>query len=124
MKRSLIVIAAVLLLAGCQKHYEQEAVQQATGGGDPQHGKQLIQQYGCQACHTVPGVPGPKGVVGPPLDRMAMRGYIAGKVPNTPANMIAWIQNPQSIDPGNAMPALGVSPADAKDITAYLFTLR
>jgi cytochrome c len=99
-------------------------VAQATGGGNPDHGKQLIQQYGCQACHTIPGVSGPRGVVGPPLDHMALRGYIAGKVANSPANLIKWLQDPQSIDPGNAMPALGVTPADARDIAAYLFTLR
>lgn len=124
MKNTLIIVAALLLLASCEKRYEHAGVEMSTGGGNPEHGKQLIQQYGCQACHTIPGVNGPKGVVGPPLDRMAMRGYIAGKVPNTPANMIAWIQNPQSIDPGNAMPALGVTPGDAKDIAAYLFTLK
>ncbi len=63
-------------------------------------------------------------VIGPPLDKMAMRGYIAGKVPNSPANMTQWLQNPQSIDPGNAMPNLGLTPVDARDITAYLFTLK
>ncbi len=123
MKRVELVFLLLFLVA-CQKHYETAAVEQQTGGGDPEHGKQLIQQYGCQACHTVPGVNGPKGVVGPPLDRIAVRSYIAGKVPNTPQNMMQWIQNPQSLDPGNAMPALGVTPTDARDITAYLFTLK
>jgi cytochrome c len=118
-----IIIVATILLAACGKP-ETAEVTQATGGGNPDHGKQLIQQYGCQACHTIPGVTGPRGVVGPPLDHMALRGYIAGKVPNSPANLIQWLQNPQSIDPGNAMPALGVTPADARDIAAYLFTLR
>ncbi|HEX9162295.1 MAG TPA: c-type cytochrome [Thermoanaerobaculia bacterium] len=118
------ILIAILLLTGCEKRYEKPESSQATGGGDEQHGKQLIQQYGCQSCHTIPGVQGPKGVVGPPLQKMAMRGYIAGKVPNTPANMIQWLQNPQTIDPGNAMPNLGVTASDAKDITAYLFTLK
>jgi cytochrome c len=118
------ILIAILLLTGCEKRYEKPESPQVTGGGDEQHGKQLIQQYGCQSCHTIPGVQGPKGVVGPPLQKMAMRGYIAGKVPNTPANMIQWLQNPQTIDPGNAMPNLGVTASDAKDITAYLFTLK
>jgi cytochrome c len=123
-ERVMTMLFLLLLLAACEKRYEQAEVHEVTGGGDPMHGKQLIQQYGCQACHTIPGVKGPKGVVGPPLDRMAMRSYIAGKVPNTPQNMMTWIQNPQVLDPGNAMPALGVTPADARDITAYLFTLK
>jgi cytochrome c1 len=38
--------------------------------------------------------------------------------------MIAWLQNPQAIVPGNAMPNMGLSEPDARDITAYLYTLR
>ena len=103
MRRTFIIAATVFLLASCEKRYERAGIAQETGGGDPDHGKQLIQQYGCQACHTIPGVDGPKGVVGPPLNRIAVRSYIAGKVPNTPQNMMQWIQNPQSLDPGNAI---------------------
>jgi cytochrome c1 len=38
--------------------------------------------------------------------------------------MIKWIQHPQEIDPKNAMPDMGVTDRDAKDIAAYLYTLR
>ena len=124
LRLGMTIVCCVLLLASCEKRYEKAEVVQETLGGNAEHGKQLIRQYGCQACHTIPGVEGPKGVVGPPLDRMASRSYIAGKIANNPQNMMAWIQNPQSMDPGNAMPALGVTPPDARDITAYLFTLR
>ena len=123
MKKAL-VIASLVLLAACSKREEKAENVAVTGGGNSEHGKQLIEQYGCGSCHAIPGTKGPKGVVGPPLDRMGARSFIAGKVQNTPQNMITWLQNPQAMDPGNAMPNLGVTEGDARDITAYLFTLK
>ena len=45
-------------------------------------------------------------------------------LPNTPQNLIRWIQNPPAVDPLTAMPNVGVTQADARDIAAYLYTLR
>jgi putative membrane protein len=92
--------------------------------GNPRAGKELIATFGCGACHTIPGVAGARGMVGPPLTQFAGRAYIAGEVPNTERSLIQWIMNPQSIEPGTAMPNLGVSQAEARDIAAYLYTLR
>jgi cytochrome c len=121
--RRLVIFAALVVMA-CSKRYEEGETKAVTGGGDSNRGKQLIQQYGCQSCHSIPGVTGPKGAVGPPLAKMAERSFIGGKVQNTPQNMITWLQNPQAFDPGNAMPNLGVTPKDARDITAFLLTLK
>lgn len=95
----------------------------AIEGGDVERGRDALQSYGCISCHSVPGVRGPGGHVGPPLDDWAKRIYIAGTLPNTPENLILWIQNPQSVEPGTAMPFLGVTEADARDMAAYLYTL-
>lgn len=122
MKRFLIVVT-LLALTACTKTTEKADVAQTTGG-DPQRGAQLVQNYGCQACHTISSLSGPRGVVGPPLDHIAVRGYIAGKLPNNAQTMELWLQDPQKLDPQNAMPNLGISPQDAKDLTAYLFTLK
>lgn len=97
-------------------------VQQVPGGNAAQ-GRQAIVAYGCGSCHTIAGVPGANGQVGPPLTGVGGRAYIAGMLPNTPENLITWIQNPQAVVPGNAMPNLGVSEGDARDIAAYLATL-
>lgn len=91
--------------------------------GSPGRGAQLINQYGCGSCHTVPGVKGADGLVGPPLTRFGRRSYIAGELVNSGPNLQRWIQHPQAIEPGTAMPDLGVTPEDARDIAAYLFTL-
>ena len=93
-------------------------------GADARRGARLIQQFGCAACHTVPGVPGANGNVGPPLARIADRTYIAGMLRNTPDNLVRWIRTPQSVVPGNAMPDMGVTDAQARDIAAYLYKLR
>jgi cytochrome c1 len=72
----------------------------------------------------IPGIEGADGLVGPPLIHFGSRVYIAGEVTNTPEHLLAWIEAPQAIEPGTAMPNLGVSEAEARDIAAYLYTLR
>jgi len=69
-------------------------------------------------------MPGPQGSVGPPLGRIGARSLIAGKFQNSPEIMTQWLQNPQAMDPASSMPNLGVAPADARDITAYLESLK
>ena len=96
----------------------------AVEGGDSARGRALIGRYGCAACHTIPGVPGPTAIVGPPLTGVADRGYIGGVLPNTPDAMVRWLQNPRAVTPRTIMPDMGVTEEDARDMTAYLYTLR
>ncbi|MBX6322688.1 MAG: c-type cytochrome [Rhodospirillaceae bacterium] len=90
----------------------------------PGRGRTALRQYACIACHTAPGVSGPVTTAGPPLAGIGSRRYIAGILPNTPDNMVRWIMRPQVILPHNAMPDMGVAEPDARDIAAYLATLR
>lgn len=92
--------------------------------GDPERGRQAIADYGCATCHTIPGIDGADGKVGPPLTDFGLRSYIAGNLPNSGDNLTRWISDPQGVEPGTAMPDLGVPRADARDVAAYLFTLR
>ncbi|MDH0681466.1 c-type cytochrome [Achromobacter animicus] len=92
--------------------------------GDARAGRDALQQYLCVTCHAIPGVPGAWNYVGPALDQMGERPYIAGVMPNTPANMERWLRNPPAVKPGTAMPDLGVSEQDARDIAAFLRTLN
>ena len=96
----------------------------AVPGGDLEAGRTLLANYGCITCHTIPGVPGGNAHVGPPLTDWGDRVYIAGLLTNTPENLIYWIQNPQTVVPGNAMPDLGVTDSDARDIASYLYSLH
>jgi len=127
-QRSALLLAALVLpaatLVGCAGQERNASPPRETRGGDPARGAQLISHYGCGTCHEVPGVDGADGLVGPPLDHFSRRGYIAGELPNSATNLERWIAHPQRIEPGTAMPDLGVSDKDAKDITAYLYSLK
>jgi cytochrome c oxidase subunit 2 len=98
----------------------------AQAAGDPAVGAQLIQQKGCGACHTIPGIPGANGTIGPNLAGVASRKTIAGgAVPNNgPSDLKAWIMNPPALKPTTIMPNLGLTDQEATNIVAYLETLK
>jgi mono/diheme cytochrome c family protein len=89
-----------------------------------EEGKRVIQQHACATCHNIPGITGATKTVGPPLKGMSTRSYIAGVLPNSRENMIAWLVSPPKIKPGTAMPDLGLTPQDALHASAYIDTLR
>jgi len=114
-------------MTGCERFSNQgeyAKVSRITGGGNPESGKELIRRYGCNGCHSIPGIRDAKGVVGPPLDHLSQRIYLAGELPNTTENLMRWIQHPHLVHPHTAMPEMGVSDSDARDISAYLYTLK
>ena len=121
MKRAGILLLALAL--GCHREQKQQP-KVATAVGDVTRGRALIDQYGCPSCHVIPGIEGPKGMIGPALDHIGSRPTIASKFPNTPETMTKWLQDPQAMDPQNGMPNLNITAADSRDITAYLFSLK
>jgi cytochrome c len=118
----LVVTMLAIAMTAC--HPQDDDTARQLTGGEPSRGRSAIERYGCGTCHTIPGVPAANGLVGPPLTQIASRTYLAGQLPNTPDNMKRWIQRPQSVEKGTAMPDMNVSDADARDIAAYLYTLR
>jgi cytochrome c2 len=116
---------ALVLALGLTACDETPGRREATDfGGHPHRGAKLIAHLGCGTCHSVPGIQHADGRVGPPLGGIADRTIIAGILPNTPENMMAWLRAPQSVVPGNVMPDMGINSHDARDIAAYLYTLR
>lgn len=125
--RTLRLLAGLAGLAGaaaCSAPGDGNAAMANAIGGDPERGRAMLRKYGCQSCHSIPGVAGANGLVGPPLGGVASRAYIAGVLTNTPENMMRWIEDPKRVDSLTAMPNVGVTEADARHITAYLYTLR
>ena len=118
----LVLAALALATSGCT-HGEADAMA-LTHGGNAARGKELIRSYGCGSCHTIPRVTGAEASVGPSLQGVATRAYIAGVLPNQPENLIRWIMNPPGVDDKTAMPNLHVTATDARDIAAYLYTLQ
>jgi cytochrome c len=92
--------------------------------GNPAAGRAALERYQCGACHSIPGIAGANGLVGPPLSEYGQRVYIAGKFPKEPALLAKWIQDAPALAPQTAMPNVGVTEADARDIAAYLYQLR
>jgi len=90
---------------------------------DARRGERALYQYACNACHTIPGVTSSQPQVGPPLAGIADRLLIAGKLANTPDNMVRWLRHTRAVAPLSAMPEMGVTEQDARDIAAYLATL-
>lgn len=123
-----LLLAVLLMATACtlQEPAEQtgEIEPPRVVGGDAERGAEAIRTYGCDSCHTIPGIATANALVGPPLDSWADRRYIAGKFPNEPEILVQWIRFPQAFEPGTAMPNLGIPEQDARDIAAYLFTLR
>jgi putative membrane protein len=122
--RRLGLVIAAILAAGALSACDQAGpTATAMAAGDPSRGRDALSAYGCVTCHTIPGVPGAAGSVGPPLTRLARRAYVAG-APNDPDHLVRFIAHPRQERPGTPMPELGVSDHDARDMAAYLYTLR
>jgi cytochrome c len=118
MRRIAAVAALALVASGCTTNGRGS---EPVPGGDPDRGKQLIVDVGCGACHSIPGIRGADARVGTDLHDWRAQRYIAGKYGNNEETLIAWLMNPQRLNPGTLMPNLGLSRADARDIAAYLY---
>ena len=114
---SVLIFAAMLSSCSDPSLHPQAA-------GNAGRGRELLQQYGCGACHSIPGIRDAIGTIGPPLDRLGRRVYVAGVLVNSPAELVRWIREPDAVKPGTAMPNAHVTEQDARDIVAYLYGLR
>jgi cytochrome c2 len=115
-----VLVAVAVASAGACRAAEGSVIP----GASVERGRQSLAGFGCGSCHEIRGVTGARGKVGPPLDGVASRSIIAGELPNTPENMVRWIRDPVAIEPNTAMPNLEVSEETARDMVAYLYTLR
>jgi cytochrome c1 len=115
------VVVVSLGLGACSSE-EASAVRQINA--DATRGRMLVARIGCNVCHVVPGVPGPRGRVGPSLERFATRALIAGVVPNRADLLVQFVRDAPSLNPGTAMPELPLDEGEARDVAAFLYTLR
>jgi len=114
--RRLGFLIATLIMTGCGG-----ATTVSVPGGDADRAPALIETFGCGGCHSIPGISGADGRVGPDLAGIEDRRFIAGALPNTPENLVRWIMDPPAVSPATVMPNLGVGESQAKDIAAYLY---
>lgn len=122
-----VCLLALLVLAplfvGCTPRESGPAFDHASSA-QLERGRLLLAQYQCGSCHTIPDVQAARGRMGPALAAFGRRSYIAGHVPNGSDHLARWIVAPAALVPGTLMPAMGVSPDDARDMAAYLLALE
>jgi cytochrome c oxidase subunit II len=102
------------------EHQRQPAVE------DPAavEGRNVFMHNACISCHTIRGTVA-TGRFGPDLTHVGGRETIAsGSVPNTPANLREFIDNPANFKPGALMPPMHLDSHDLEAVTAYLTTLK
>jgi cytochrome c2 len=115
---SVVALAAIGLLAGCHDRTPAQAADISRVGA------MIIARQACGSCHVIPGIEGADGQVGPPLTHFASRQTVAGKLPNTPDELVRFLRSPKAIMPGGAMPDLNLTNVEAREVAAYLYRLK
>lgn len=117
--KSFIAGLVLTMLAGCGN-----SANIAYTFGNPVAGRVTVTRQACGSCHIIAGIEEADGLVGPPLSHFASQRMIAGVLPNSPAMLERFLRSPQSVVDGGEMPNMGLTPKQARDIGAYLYTLR
>ncbi len=120
-----LALLVVALLCGLAMQWRLERkeneIARAITGGEPTRAPMLLRRYGCAGCHTIPGIDGADGQVASSLAQLRQRVFIGGVARNTPKNLVRWIVDPHGLSPQSAMPATGITEAEARDVAAYLY---
>lgn len=117
------VLALVLVVTGCGIMSGSEDARVEETGGNIERGEELVRANGCLVCHSVSGTSSVMNGYGPDLDGFANNRLIGGEIENTPENLIQFLQSPQSVVPGTAMPTIGLTEEEARDIASWLYSL-
>lgn len=123
---TLVLCTAATATAFMRAAHQRETIARARDltGGDPERGKVVGRVLGCVACHVMPGIRGPNSKVAPPLKGFSSRKFVGGATSNQPENLVRFIRHPRSVAPGSAMPDVGATETQARDLAAYLYTLK
>jgi L-cysteine S-thiosulfotransferase len=120
-RRALIIVCATLAAAGCA---DKASGPRALAGADPENGLRAMERVGCAACHAIPGIAWPAGSAGASLAGFGKSPLISGRLPNQPDILVRFLRDAPSLDPDIAMPPMPLTDAEARDVAAYLYTLR
>ena len=90
---------------------------------DPARGLHAMARVGCGSCHAIPGLGWPRGSVGPSLRGFGKANLIAGRLPNRPELLTAFVRSAPDVLPGTTMPAMPLTEQESRDVAAYLYSL-
>jgi|SRR5450755_923946 cytochrome c len=120
-----VLLAYCLALTACNWFRDFDFARGARlTGGAPEAGRTKLAMRACGSCHVIPGVPRAEGKSAPSLAGWSGRRTFLNNVPNTPAELEKWLDKPSHRKPGTNMPDIALSPQDARDMTAYLFSIN
>jgi mono/diheme cytochrome c family protein len=111
------ILSDYMLSAYQGSGFDSQALQASALNADAAaRGRELFYtKYACQSCH-IADYKKDKGYVGPALadagDRL------------TPVWIYRWLKNPNALSPGTLMPNPNLPDAEARDLTAFLATLK
>ncbi|MGN3975443.1 c-type cytochrome [Tsuneonella sp. SYSU-LHT278] len=117
---TVLALSSCLALAGCK---DPSGTRYEPAAAAKERGLAAIHEAGCGACHEIPGIDWPAGKLGPSLKGFDDTGLIAGRLPNRPAVLAAFIRDAPSVIPGSTMPPIPVTRREAADIASYLYGL-
>jgi cytochrome c2 len=119
------MLATMLLaISACVAPDDRHAEATRLTGGDPDEGRGLIIRYGCAACHTIDGIPSARGLVGPSLNGIRERPFVAGERTHDVESIVSFIADPKQVDSTTVMPDLGLDETQARHVVSYLYTTR
>jgi cytochrome c len=124
MPRLSAVATLLLAMAACVAPDDRRAEAVRLTGGDPDRGRQLIDRYGCAACHTIDGIPSARGLVGPSLNGIRERPFVAGQLTHDVGSIVSFIRDPKRVDSATVMPDLGLDETEARHVVSYLYTTK
>jgi cytochrome c1 len=114
------LLAGALLLGACG---DTSPPGRTIAGADPARGLAVMERVGCAACHDIPGIDWPRGRAGPSLKGFGASPMIAGRFPNQPEVLTAWLIDAPSLSPETGMPPMPLTEAEARDVAAWLYSL-
>ena len=116
--RHAILLASALTMAACKPPPDDPTDMPLAS---VERGKQAIARVGCGSCHTIDGIDWPRGETAPVLQDFSRRTLIAGRLPNRPDVLAAFVRDAPALVPDTAMPAMPVSEQEALDIARFLY---
>jgi len=94
----------------------------ASAGGNAARGKEIVESVGCLACHAIGDETKVRALRGTSYDIAPELTRVGSKV--TPDWIYDWIRNPRHYNPTTKMPNLRLTDGEARDVTAYLSTMK
>ena len=114
------LLPLLLLTLGCEPPPQPgTGVAQASAS----RGRLAIERVGFASWHTIGGIAWPRGKAGPALAGLDRRGLIAGRLPNRPDILAAFVRDAPGLVPGTTMPAMPLTEREAADVAAYLYAI-